>query len=83
MKSGAVIANGTDAPVEDVSPLASFHASVSRKLKDGTVFYPSQRMTREEALKLMAKVYGVDENDEAAIIEKMLEAANKPAYEED
>ena len=26
-------------------------ASVSRKLKDGTVFYPDQRMSREEALK--------------------------------
>ena len=51
MKSGAIIANGTDAPVEDVSPLASFYASVSRKLKDGTVFYPAQRMSREEALK--------------------------------
>ncbi len=51
MKSGAVVANGTDAPVEDVSPLASFYATVSRKLKDGTVFYPAQRMTREEALK--------------------------------
>jgi predicted amidohydrolase YtcJ len=51
MKSGAVVANGTDAPVEDVSPLASFYASVSRKLKDGSRFYPDQRMTREEALK--------------------------------
>jgi len=51
MKSGAIVGNGTDAPVEDVSPLASFYASVSRKLKDGTVFYPSQRMSREEALK--------------------------------
>jgi predicted amidohydrolase YtcJ len=51
MKSGAVVSNGTDAPVEDVSPLASYYASVSRKLKDGTVFYPSQRMSREEALK--------------------------------
>jgi predicted amidohydrolase YtcJ len=51
MKSGAVVSNGTDAPVEDVSPLASFYATVSRKLKDGTVFYPSQRMSREEALK--------------------------------
>jgi hypothetical protein len=37
--------------VEDVSPLASFYASVSRKLKDGTVFYPDQRMSRMEALK--------------------------------
>lgn len=51
MKSGAIVSNGTDAPVEDVSPLASFYASVSRKLKDGTVFYPSQLMSREEALK--------------------------------
>jgi predicted amidohydrolase YtcJ len=51
MKSGAVVSNGTDAPVEDVSPLASYYASVSRKLKDGTVFFPSQRMSREEALK--------------------------------
>ena len=51
MKTGAIVANGTDAPVEDVSPLASFYASVSRKLKDGTVFYPDQRMSREEALK--------------------------------
>jgi predicted amidohydrolase YtcJ len=51
MRSGAVVGNGTDAPVEDVSPLACFHASVTRKLKDGTVFYPDQRMTREEALK--------------------------------
>jgi predicted amidohydrolase YtcJ len=51
MKSGAVIANGTDAPVEDVNPIASFYASVSRKLKDGSRFYPGQRMSREEALK--------------------------------
>jgi predicted amidohydrolase YtcJ len=51
MKSGAVIANGTDAPVEDVDPIASFYASVWRKLKDGSRFYPDQRMSREEALK--------------------------------
>jgi hypothetical protein len=51
MKTGAVICNGTDAPVEDVDPIACFYATVSRKLKDGTVFYPEQRMSREEALK--------------------------------
>jgi predicted amidohydrolase YtcJ len=51
MKTGAIVGNGTDAPVEDVSPLASFYASVSRKLKDGSVFYPDQRMSREEALR--------------------------------
>jgi predicted amidohydrolase YtcJ len=51
MKSGAIVANGTDAPVEDVNPILNFYASVSRKPKDGPVFYPDQRMTREEALR--------------------------------
>jgi predicted amidohydrolase YtcJ len=51
MKSGAVVSNGTDAPVEDVSPIASYYATVSRKLADGSVFYPDQRMSRLEALK--------------------------------
>lgn len=51
MKSGAVVTNGTDAPVEDVSPIASYYATVSRKLKDGSVFYGDQRMSREEALR--------------------------------
>lgn len=51
MQSGAVVTNGTDAPVEDVSPLASYYATVTRKLPDGSVFYPSQRMSREDALR--------------------------------
>jgi predicted amidohydrolase YtcJ len=51
LNTGAVIANGTDAPVEDVDPLPSFYASVTRKLSDGTVFYGDQKMTRMEALK--------------------------------
>jgi hypothetical protein len=51
MKTGAVISNGTDAPVEDVDPIASYYSTVSRKLKDGSVFYGDQRMSRAEALK--------------------------------
>ncbi len=51
MKSGAVVMNGTDAPVEDVDPIANFHASVTRTLKDEGVFYGGQRMSRMEALK--------------------------------
>ena len=51
LKSGAVIVNGTDAPVEDVNPIESFAASVSRRLKDGSIFNPGQRMSRIEALK--------------------------------
>jgi predicted amidohydrolase YtcJ len=51
MKSGAIISNGTDVPVERINPIANFHATVTRKLKDGTTFYPDQKMTRDEALK--------------------------------
>ena len=51
LDSGAVIASGTDAPVESVDPIPSFHAAVTRQLADGTLFYPEQAMTREEALK--------------------------------
>ena len=51
MKSGAVIANGTDAPVEETDPLPGYYALVTRKQKNGEVFYGDQRMTREEALK--------------------------------
>ncbi len=51
LDSGAVIANGTDVPVEDIDPIASFHSSVARRMADGNQFYPAQRMTREEALR--------------------------------
>ncbi|MGB6944775.1 MAG: amidohydrolase [Bryobacteraceae bacterium] len=51
MKSGAVVGNGTDTPVEDVDPIQCYYASVSRRLKDGTVFFPDQKMSRMEALR--------------------------------
>jgi predicted amidohydrolase YtcJ len=64
MKSGAIVANGTDAPVEDIDPIPSFYASVSRRTRDGTVFFPDQRMTRMEALQsytINAAFAGFDE----------------------
>lgn len=51
MKTGAVVSNGTDAPVEDIDPIPNLYAAISRKLKDGTVFFPAQRMSRMEALR--------------------------------
>jgi predicted amidohydrolase YtcJ len=51
MKSGAHVANGTDAPVEDVDPIANYYAAVTRKSKDGKAFFPAQKMSRMEALK--------------------------------
>ena len=50
LDSGAVVTNGTDAPVEDVNPLPSYFAAVTRELPDGTRFYPEEALTREEAL---------------------------------
>ena len=51
MDAGVPINNGTDVPVEDISPLASFHSSVTRLTADGSIFYPEQNMTRVEALR--------------------------------
>jgi predicted amidohydrolase YtcJ len=51
LDKGVVVANGTDAPVEDLSPLESFYASVTRRRpSDGMVFYKEQSMTRQEAI---------------------------------
>jgi predicted amidohydrolase YtcJ len=51
MQSGAVVTNGTDAPVEDVDPLASYYATVTRRTNTGMVFYGDQVMSRLEALR--------------------------------
>jgi len=51
MKTGAVVANGTDAPVEYVDTMPGFYAFVARKMKNGEPFFPDQRMSRAEALK--------------------------------
>ncbi len=51
LDEGVIIANGTDAPVEDVDPLPSFYASVTRKrIDNGFEFFAEQSMTREEAI---------------------------------
>jgi predicted amidohydrolase YtcJ len=51
MKSGALVANGTDVPVERIDPMANVYATITRKTKDGTVFFADQKMSRAEALK--------------------------------
>jgi len=56
LNTGVVIPNGTDFPVEEVNPLLTFHAAVTRQ--DPTNWptggwYPEQKMTREEALQSM------------------------------
>jgi hypothetical protein len=52
ISSGALIANGTDVPVEDEDPIPNFYCAVTRRSKkDGVPFHPEQAMTREEALR--------------------------------
>jgi predicted amidohydrolase YtcJ len=51
MKSGAIVTSGTDAPVEDVDPIANYYAAVTRRMANGQVFYGDQKMSRMEALK--------------------------------
>lgn len=65
MKSGAVVTNGTDAPVENVDPIESYYATVTRKGKDGVAFYPDQAMSRMEALRsyTIACAYAAFEED--------------------
>ena len=73
IQSGAKVINGTDAPVEPVSPIASFYASVTHQTLAGTPeggYEPAQKMTREQALKsytLDAAYGGFQENEKGSI----------------
>jgi len=73
IKSGAMIINGSDAPVEPISPIASFYASVTRQTLAGQPeggYEPSQKMTREQALRsyTLDAAYGAfQENDLGSI----------------
>ncbi|MDX1479390.1 MAG: amidohydrolase, partial [Saprospiraceae bacterium] len=72
LASGAVVTNGTDAPVEDVDPIASYYATVTRKRADtGMEFFPEQRMTREEAIYsyTMANAFAAFEEDQKGSLE--------------
>jgi predicted amidohydrolase YtcJ len=56
LQTGVIIPDGSDFPVERVSPLFSFHAAVSREDDDNWPpggWFPEQKMTRDEALKAM------------------------------
>ena len=57
LETGVIIPNGTDAPVERVNPLITFHSAVTRQSPDNQPpggWYAEQRMTREEALRSMS-----------------------------
>ena len=49
--AGVVVTNGTDAPVEGISALESYYATVSRRMNNGEVFFEDQKLSRLQALK--------------------------------
>jgi predicted amidohydrolase YtcJ len=74
LDAGARILNGTDAPVEDLSPIQNFHATVTRQDAAGNPpggFDPDQKLTRLEALRSMTldAAYGSFAEDERGSIE--------------
>jgi predicted amidohydrolase YtcJ len=55
IKSGSIIAGGSDAPVERGEPMIEFYAAVARKDQkgySGEGWHPEQALTREQALKM-------------------------------
>jgi len=51
LERGAVLAFGSDAPVEPIDPLLGIHAAVSRRRPgDRDAWFPAQRLTLDEAI---------------------------------
>ena len=48
--SGALVANGSDAPVEELNPLAGIRAGVLRTIDERPAWHPEQRLSIEQAL---------------------------------
>jgi hypothetical protein len=49
-ETGAVVANGSDAPVEELDPLAGIRAGVLRTIDDRPAWHPDQKLTIDQAL---------------------------------
>ncbi len=50
LEAGAVVANGSDAPIEELDPLAGVRAGVLRTLDDRAPWHPEQAVSLEQAL---------------------------------
>ncbi|HWG57400.1 MAG TPA: amidohydrolase [Gaiellaceae bacterium] len=50
LDSGALVANGSDAPVEELDPLAGISAGVTRTIDDRPAWRPQEALTLEQAL---------------------------------
>lgn len=79
MNRGLLCAFGTDAPIEDVDPLASIYAAVERKKPnaDHAGFLPNEKLSRFEAIRLYT--YGSAQ----AISKEHERGLIKPGYDAD
>jgi predicted amidohydrolase YtcJ len=74
LDSGAVIANGSDFPVELPNPMYGLYASVSRTSRDGKPdggWYANERLTRAETLHswTFAAAYAAHQEDRLGSLE--------------
>lgn len=71
LAAGVVVNSGTDVPVEKIDPFANYYAAVTRNLKDGSTFYPDQKLTRAQAMYsyTMANAYAAFEDNVKGSIE--------------
>jgi predicted amidohydrolase YtcJ len=73
LKTGCMIAGGSDAPVERGEPMIEFYAAIARKStkgESGEGWHPEQAVAREEALKmftLWAAYAAFEEKDKGSI----------------
>jgi len=51
LESGAVVANGSDAPIEELDPLAGIRAGVRRSIDERDPWHSEQRLTVDEAFR--------------------------------
>jgi predicted amidohydrolase YtcJ len=51
LESGAVVANGSDAPIEELDPLAGIRAGVRRSSDERPAWHPEQALTIEQAFR--------------------------------
>jgi hypothetical protein len=49
LDSGAVVANGSDAPIEELDPLAGVRAGVRRTIDDREAWHPAEALTVQQA----------------------------------
>ncbi|HEY3921187.1 MAG TPA: amidohydrolase [Gaiellaceae bacterium] len=49
LESGAVVANGSDAPIEELDPLAGVRAGVRRTIDERAAWHPEQTVTVQQA----------------------------------